>query len=796
MAQRQPTVEDPENRYVGKSVRRVEDLRFLSGRGKYTDDIRFDGELHCAFVRSTHAHAVIRRIDVAAARPAKGVVAVLTGADYTGDGLAGINHQPNPAQANDITKPFFSGNKETNLVDLPHWPLALDRVRYVGEAVAVVVADTADAARDAAELVEVDYEPLPAVMSPALAMAPDAAQIWLDARRNLCFSAHYGDAGAVAGAFKVAANVVAHDFVNSRIAACHIEPRAAIGVYDAATGDHTLVSGNQGAWRLQQLLAGALKVPAERVRVISPDVGGGFGSRIGLYPEQVVVLWAAKRVGRPVRWLSTRSEGFLSDYQGRDNVTRATLGLDGDGRIIAYSVELFSNIGAHTVSFVTASNAARMIPTVYDIPAVALSIYGVMTNTVPTAPYRGAGRPEVHHVIERMLDIAARRVGLDRVEIRRRNVVAKSKLPYTNAMGVKFENGDFAGAMEQALKLADWSGAKARKRDARHRGRLSGIGASHFVLAPTGAPFERVSLTVSGAGTVDVVVGTQSSGQGHETSFAQVAADRLGVAFEAVQIRYGDTKFVKLGGGTHADRSLRYAATLIAEAATTIIDKMKPAAAALLQTPLNAIAYDEGCFRAVGVDRSVALFDVVRAIESGELPNETADQLQAQAELRARIHAHPTGAAVCEVEVDPGTGSVQITRYTAVNDVGQIVNPMIVEGQLHGGITQGIGQALIEGMTFDPGNGQVLSASFMDYGISRADDLPAFDLQFVEDPTDNNPLRIKGAGECGIVPVTSAVVNAICDALAEAGVEDLPMPATPAAIWNALKQASKAQGIV
>ena len=772
--------------YIGRSIPRVEDQRFLTGQGRYTDDLRLEGQLHCAFVRSPHAHARIARMDAEQALRIPGVVAVLTGSDYAADGLAGIAHGPNPADAVDITKRSFIAPPGGRIVDLPHWPLARERARHVGEPVAAVIAQTVSLARDAAEAVVVDYEPLPSVVSAPDAASEGAPRLWDEAPRNLCFSLAFGDLDATRVALERAAHVIRHEFVHNRIVNCQMEPRSAIGAYDPGSGLHTLISGSQGVHFQRLALAGALRVPVERVRVVSPDVGGGFGPRTHLYPEQVVVVWAAKRLGRPVKWTSDRIEAFVSDYQGRDSVARAALALDADGRILGYDVEWFGNVGAHTVSYTPLSNGRRVLTTVYHVPAVHLRVQGVLTNTVPTAPYRGAGRPEATHMIERLLDMAARRIGIDRIEIRRRNVVRRGMLPYRSAMGLVYDSGDFSGYMERVLELADWQGFPDRKAAARSRGKLAGIGMANHIETPVGFLDERVLARVLGDGTVDVIVGTQSTGQGHETSFAQVVADRLGVPFETVRIRYGDSAFVTLGGGTHSDRSLRIAGTLMVKASAAIVEQARAAASALLEVAPQDLVFDSGSYRLAGTDRAVSLFEIARAIESGEIAAEMSQALESAQDFRGRIPAYPAGAAVCELEVDPETGSVRITRYSVVEDAGQAINPMIVEGQIHGSIVQGVGQALCEGVFHDPGTGQVLNGTFMDYGICRADDLPSFRLAHAEDPTSGNPLRVKGGGEGGIVPASAAVVNALCDALAGKPVDDCAMPATPGAIWALL----------
>lgn len=777
-------------RYIGKSIPRFEDRRFLTGQGRYTDDYRLEGELFCAFVRSPYAHARILGIDAAETLRLPGVAAVLTGADYLADGLGGIAHMPNGADVIDVSLRSFMPPEQ--VLDLAHRPIAAERARFVGEPVAVVVAQSAALARDAAELVSVDYEQLPSVSSVVDAVKEGAPQLWEQAPGNFCFSLEFGEAQATAKALAAALHVVRHEFVNSRIVNCQLEPRSALGVHDAASGLHTLISGNQGVHTQRVALAAVLKVPIEQVRVVSPDVGGGFGPRTHLYPEQVAVVWAAKRLGRPVRWTSDRSEAFLADYQGRDSVASAALALDAEGRILAYDVDWCGNVGAHTVSYTSMGNARRVLPTVYHVPAFHLRVQGVLTNTVPTAPFRGAGRPEAHHLIERLLDMAALRIGIDRVEIRRRNLVGRNRMPYRTVTGITFDSGDFPGYMEKALALADWNGFPARKAAARARGRLAGIGVANHVEIPVGFPMERVVVRVAGDGTVDVIVGTQSSGQGHETSFAQVVADQFGVAIETIRIRYGDSDFVALGGGTHSDRSMRIAGTLMVKAASEVIDKGKSAAAALLEVAAADIVFAEGVFHVAGTDRSVNLFDVARAVEAGDVAPDLRQVLAASQDFRGRIPAYPGGSCVCELEVDPETGTLEITRYSLVDDVGQPINPMIIEGQAHGGVVQGVGQALREGVVIDPESGQVLSGSFMDYGISRADDLPSFRVGHAEDPTAGNPLRVKGGGEGGIVGATAVVHNALCDALAEAGIEDVPMPATPLAIWAALRAVKKA----
>jgi aerobic carbon-monoxide dehydrogenase large subunit len=756
-------------RYIGRAVPRVEDYRFLTGQGRFTDDTSVEGQLHCVFVRSPHAHARIRRIDARAALASPGVAAVLTGADYAADGLGGIPHVPNPADALDVSKRAFAGR----IVDLPHFPLAADRARHVGEPVAAVVAATPGLARDAAERVAVDYEPAAAVLSPLDALAPGAPLLHDAAPGNVCVDQAFGEEDAVRAALARAAVVVRRDFVHNRVAACPMEPRSAIGDWDAGTGVHTLISGNQGVHSQRAALAAALKVAPERVRVVCPDVGGAFGVRTNVYPEQLAVVWAAKRLGRPVKWTGERGEGFVSDYQGRDALTRAALGLDRDGRIVAYDVEWLGNLGAHTVTFVPMSNGRRIVSSVYHVPLAHVAVKGVLTNTVPTAPYRGAGRPEATHAIERLLDLAARELGIDRVEIRRRNLVRRDQLPYRSVTGFTYDSGDFGGYMERALALADWDGFPARKKESEAAGKLRGIGLANHIEAPVGAPVEELGVNVLASGAVEVVAGTQSTGQGHETTFAQVVADKLGVDLRAVRIRYGDTRYVAGGGGTHSDRSMRIAGSLLVKASDEIVEQARAAASRLLEVAPQDLVFDSGRWCVAGTDRALGLFEIARSAE-----------LAAVGKFFGRMPAHPAGCAVCEVEIDPETGTVAVARYTAVDDVGQPINPMIVEGQVHGGIAQGLGQALCETIALDS-SGQILSGSFLDYAIPRASDVPAFRTAHMEDPMSGNPLRVKGGGEGGIMPATAAAINAVCDAL---GVYDLEMPATPRRVWEAMRR--------
>ena len=770
-------------RLVGQPIPRFEDLRFITGRGRYTDDIAIAGAAHAAFARSDQAHAIIEVIEVSAAAAAPGVIAVLTGADYVADRHAPMKHVPIPSDAIDPTSPGFS--RETTF-DKGHAPLVIDRVRQVGEAVAMVVAETLEQAIAAAELVVVRCRPLRAVVAADDAIAPGAPALYDDCPDNICLREDFGDPDATARAFEGAHLVVEETFQDSRVVTCQMEPRAAIGEYDPARGVFRLISGSQGAVRQRQELAQALAAPIERVEVICPDTGGGFGTRTTLYVEQLLVVWAAKRIGRPVRWTATRSESFLSDYQGRGLKIRARLALDADGRILALHSAVDGNVGAHTVSYVPLNNFQRIATTAYHVPAAHVRVRAILTNTTPTTPYRGAGRPEAHFAMERLIDMAAARLGVDRIELRRRNLLVRAQLPYRTPTGLTYDSGDFTGNMQRVLALADWDGFPARRAQSEARGQLRGIGIANYVESPVGAMRERVTITIAEDGAVEVLAGTQSTGQGHETTFAQVVADALQVEMSAIRLVTGDTRRIEVGGGTHSDRSMRLAGTLMVEACAAIVAKARVIAAVELGAPEEEIVHEDGLFGHPGSNRTLTLGQTSDcAIRAGDGP------LTATANLSGRIPAHPCGAAVCELEIDPETGVARVLRYSSVDDVGQAINPLIVDGQTHGGIAQGIGQALMEDLQVDPATGQILGGSFMDYGVPRADHLPNFDVALVEDPTHSNPLRVKGGGEGGVTPALAAVCNALCDALAPYRVEHVPLPATPQRIWKIIREAER-----
>jgi carbon-monoxide dehydrogenase large subunit len=763
---------------------RFEDLRLVRGAGKYSDDISLSGQAMAVFVRAPHAHAVIRRIDTAAARTMPGVITILTGADYVADGLKGALQRANPAGATDVKVRAFAPEKRP-VLDEPQFPLAVDRVRYPGEAVAVVVAENLFQARDAAEAVQVEYQVLRAVTDPR--QAEGAETIFVAAADNIALDQEFGDAAAVRAAFAAADLVVEQVFRNQRIANAQMEPRSGVAAYDAGTESYTLISGNQGVHVPRMVLAESFGLPLEKVRFVCPDVGGGFGLRNNLYPEQAVILWASKRVGRPVKWTNDRSESFLTDYAGRDLMTTARLALSRDGRITAYAVDHIGTCGGHTVTYVPLSNAYRVATTVYDIPLLHMRCRSTMTNTVPTAPFRGAGRPEATLVLERLIDLAAARLGMDRLKIRQKNVIPKKKLPYRTASGLLYDSGDFAGNMKRMIELADWTGFAARKREAKKRSKLRGIGISNYLETPVGIPHERVEVTVLGTGKIELAVGTQSTGQGHETSFAQVMADLLGVHPEDIIFIGGDTAKIPSGSGTHSDRSMRLAGTLMVEASADVVAQAKAVAAKILGVAEAEISFADGLFATPTSNRRLTVYDIAQAMND-DPALAGGKVLQSKKTFTGRIPAYPTGCAICEVEIDPETGAVRIVRYGSIDDAGQAINPLILHGQVHGGIAQGIGQALVEEVRYDA-SGQVLTGSFMDYGIPRADLMPSFDIALTEDPTSGNPLRVKGGGEAGITPALAVVMNAIMDALKDYGITHLDMPATPDRIWSAIQVA-------
>ena len=769
---------------IGRPVRRAEDRRLITGRGCYSDDVTLPRQAYAAFVRSPHAHALIQRIDVRAAQAMPGVLAVLTGAEAAE--LAGIPHRPVPTNPHEV--PLRSRDGSAFFV-APHPPLPADRVRCVGEPVAMVIAETPALARDGAERVAVHYDPLPAVVGSLDAVAPAAPLVWDEAKTNLCVDSLAGDEAAVAAAFARAAHVVRFATRVNRVTGVPMEPRTAVGDWDEARGRYTVYSGSGGSWRLRSEIAGVLGVPESAVRVVAHDVGGSYGTRNSSYPEHALVAWAARRLGRPIKWTGTRLETFLTDYQSRDLISSVELALDAQGTFLAFRGDNASNIGAHAVSFIPLAKGVGVSTSVYHVPAVAMHGRAMLSHTAPTTPYRAAGRPEVMFVIERTIDLAARRHGFDRVALRRRNLVPATAMPYRNPLGLLYDSGDYAAAQDRVVALADWAGFETRRAEARARGRHRGIGLGNYIELNTGMPRERTEITIQPEGRVDVVLGTLSAGQGHETSFPQLIVEWLGVAHEQVRLITGDTDQAPFGGGSHSGRSMRLGAVVMAKAADAIVARGRRLAAWLLEAAEADIEFAERRFRVKGTDHAVDLFAIAAAAQRPDAPDELRGPLAAVCDETMSVPSYPYGCAVCELEVDPETGVVEIVRYTTVDDVGRAVNPLILHGQTHGGIAAGVGQALMELCHYDPTTGQTSSATFMDYAIPRADQLPSFATEISEVPSTSNPLGLRGGGEGGTTPALGSVVNAIVDALGELGVEHVEMPATPERVWQAIQDA-------
>ena len=757
---------------IGERVLRVEDRRLLTGAGGYTADIDLPGQAYVAFVRSPHAHAEVSAVDVAEAASAVGVLAVLTGRDYESDGLTSLFDPGSLPDHLDPTRPSMTSDEL--FPPTAAAPIVVDRVRHVGEIVALVVAETAAAAVDAAELVVVDDEPLPSVTDARLALADGAPQVWESG--NLCAEAERGDASLVEAAVNEAAHVVRLSLHSQRVHGSPIEPRSALAAFDADSGRYELYAPSQGVHRFRHALAKALGVETAAVRVVTPDVGGAFGLRIPCSNEYPLLLWAARRCGRPVKWEGTRSEGFLADVHGRDTSCDGTLALDGDGRILALRLDYLGNVGAHPLSFAVLSNLLRMAGPPYDVPAMHVTVRGAFTNTAPTSVYRGAGRPQVTYIVERLMDLGADAVGLDRAEIRRRNLIRPTALPYRTRLGLTYDSGAFSDNLETALRLIGWDDFETRRRDAEERGKLAGIGVANYLESPAAAPYERTDVTVRTDATVLVVIGTQASGQGHRTSFSQVVAGVLGLPLEAITVEFGDSDVAAGGSGSHADRSMRLGGTILVRACEDILEQARGRGAECLGLGSAELTLTDGRFVATD-GRSVGLVDIV------------ADgPLTATAEISTRLHAHPNGVAACEVEIDPETGALAVTRYVSVDDVGRAINPMIVEGQLHGGSVQGIGEALLEEVVYDRDTGQLLTGSFLDYGLPSTAETPRIESHVVECLATSNPLGVKGAGEAGITPAGAVVVSAAVDALRAFGVSHLDTPLSPERIWAAIGQ--------
>jgi carbon-monoxide dehydrogenase large subunit len=771
---------------IGQSVRRLEDPRLLRGFGRYSDDVSLAHQAYAVVVRSPHAHAAIRSVDTSVARKASGVLAVLTGADLAADGLGDL--------PTDKTRKRRDGSPA---FATPRPALVRDRVRHVGDPVALVVAETPERAVDAAELVAVDYEPLPAVAATADAARPGAPAVWAEAPDNVAFVWEAGNKDAVARAFAGAAHVTHLDFVVSRVAAAPLEPRGAVGEWDRRAGRYTLHTGIQAPHGLRQLLADQVfRVPQSHLRVVTGEVGGSFGMRSGVYPEHVLVLWAAKRLGRPVKWTSDRREGFVTDEHGRDNVSTAELALDANGKFLSLRVGITLNVGAYLTprSAGPGTNNVGGVAGVYTTPAIHVQTTGVYSNTTPTGPYRGAGRPEATYAIERVIDVAALELKIDPVELRRRNLIPPTAMPFKTGLVFTYDCGDFGRGMEMALDLADRAGFEKRRAEARQRGRLRGLGIANPVEV-AGGPYtamnpDTAELRINPDGSVSLFAGSTSMGQGNETAFAQIVSDRLGVPPERIQVFWGDSDALGAGRGNGGSGALTVGGSAVTRATEKVIERGRRIAARLLEAAPEDIVHRDGKFTVTGTDRGVTFANVARAAYvPRQLPQGMEPGFSEQAAFTPPAVTFPNGSQICEVEIDEETGVVRIVRHSVVDDVGRMVNPMLVKGQIHGGVVQGLGQGLFEELAYDPTTAQLLAGSFMDYVMPRADDMPLFDVDSHEVPTQVNPLGAKGVGEAGTVGALPALLNAVNDALAPLGVRHLDMPVTSERVWRAIRDA-------
>ena len=767
---------------IGQSVTRLEDPRLLQGRGRYLDDLNLDRQLWAVVLRSPHAHADIRVIDTAAAHAAPGVHAVLTGADYRSDGMGVV-----PCMGN-------YSHRDGGPMYIPDRPaLAVDRVRHIGYPVALIIADNEAQARDAAELVDVDYAPLPAVTSCFDAFQPGAPQLYDDCPKNEAYLYEVGDRAAVEAAFADADHTVEQRLVINRVTANALEPRGVIGEYDAGSGRYTLRCGFQRPWLFRRSLAEqAFKVPESKIRLITGDIGGSYGLRGSIYPEMVLMPWAAKRVGRPVKWIADRSESHLSDDDGRDNIVDAAMAFDRDGTFRAVKIRSWGNLGAY-VSYRGAAPPAVHIGSVagvYTTPALHAEISGMLTNTHCTSPYRGAGRPEAAYMIERLVEMAADELAMDPAELRRKNMIPAEAMPYKTPLTYTYDSGHFEENMDRTMALADWTGFPARRAEAENRGKLRGIGMSNTIEFAADTTIETAEIRFDPQGDLTFVASSVSHGQGHATIQTQILVDLLGVDADRVNVLQGDTDLASFGMGTGGSRSTTMTGAAMTVATAKIVAKGKRLAAYLLEAAEADIDFADGKFTVAGTDRSSAIHDVAQAAyQLDNLPGDFEPGLFETGTWKAATGNFPNGCHICEVEIDPDTGVTEIVGYWVVDDVGTIINPMLVKGQIMGGIAQGMGQVLMEDKTYDPETGQVLTGSFMDYGMPRADDFCAVVFEENEVPTPTNPLGVKGAGEAGTVGALSAGVNAIVDALSPLGIRHIDTPATPLRVWQAIREA-------
>ena len=764
---------------IGQPVTRMEDPKLLRGRGRYTDDINLPDQAHAVMVRSRVAHGTIGGIDAEEARRLPGVLGIYTAADLAQYGPI------KPMQ----TVPMRDGSP----MRAPQRPaLPRDRVRFLGEAIAFVVAETTAQAKDAAEAVALDIDPLQAVTTPEQATAPDAPLLHEIAPGNVCLDYHYGDTASVAAAFAKAAHVTRLKLASNRIVVNAMEPRSALGSFDPGSGRYTLHLGCQGVFGMRNMLKDILGVPPDKVHVLTDNVGGSFGMKSSVFPEYICLLHAARALGRPVKWTDERSESFLSDHHGRDHEMQAELALDKDGTFLAVRLSGYGNAGAFSVAVLPFSiNAVKNVVSVYKTPLLEVSTKGVLTNTTPTGAYRGAGRPEGNYYMERLIDTAAAELGMDRVELRRRNYIAPEAMPYKASSAQLYDSGEFRAVLDRALALADWQGFEKRKAESRARGKLRGRGIGSYleVTAPPGK--EMGGLRFEADGMVTMITGTLDYGQGHGSPLAQVIVDRLGIPFDRLRLLQGDSDQLVVGGGTGGSRTAMASGTALVEASRQVIERGKAIAGHLLEAAAADIEFARGRFTIAGTDRSIGLLEMAAKLRSGAaLPAELPKSLDVALSVDTPPSSFPNGCHIAEVEVDPETGSVAVVRYAMVNDFGTLLNPLLAEGQAHGGIVQGIGQALMERTFYDEA-GQLLSGSYMDYAMPRAGDAPMFDFLSHPVPAKTNPLGVKGCGEAGCAGALPSVMNALIDALAPYGIRHLDMPATPERIWRAIRESGK-----
>lgn len=764
---------------VAQPVRRVEDPRLLLGHGRYTDDITLPNEAVGVVLRSPHAAARIVSIDVEAAKAAPGVLGVYTAADLTADGIG-----PLPCAIP------LKNRDGSDRADPPHPVLANGTVRHVGDPVAFVVAETHQQARDAAELITIDYDTLPSCTDLGAAMDSDASQVWPDISKNVVFDWETGNKAKTDELFQRAHHVSRLTVVNNRIVVNSMEARAALAAYDGERW--TLYTNTQGGWGIKDLLGGPVfNTGADKFRVVTPDVGGGFGMKLFLYAEHALTCYAARKIGRPVKWTSERSEAFLCDTHGRDNITQGEIALDADGKFLAIRTRNVANMGAYLSTYaplIPTAAGTKVLASVYGFQAAYANVIGVFTNTSPVDAYRGAGRPESNYLVERLIDTAAYDTGIDRIELRRRNMVAPAAMPYTSAMNQVYDSGDFQRVLDAALDKVDWAGFGRRRAESERRGRRRGIGMAYYLEATGGADSERAEIRFTEDGFVDVYVGTQSTGQGHETAYVQLIGDRLGIDGDKVRIKQGDTDAIPTGGGTGGARSLYSEGQAILVTAASVIEKGKLAASEALEAAVADIVFEDGRFSIAGTDRGMDILELA----AHQRTRGGSTQLDAAEVAAISVHTFPNGCHMAEVEIDGDTGSLTVMRYIVCDDVGRAVNPMIVRGQVHGGVAQGVGQAMMEHTVYDQSSGQLLSGSLMDYQLPRASDLPDIEVDLIEVPCTSNPLGVKGAGEAGAVGSPPAMINAIVDALRSAGASTIDMPATPERVWKALHQAQAA----